>query len=809
MTRDGRVVVDAHQVARRIAPDYERSPPAHPRALDLRLLWPALVMWAVVAGTLGTSIGARAALASVVIVVGVFTAYLGRPRHGRRSGVALLSAGVLLAVGMGLVASVAHESSRRAGPLTGWAQARGVVTVTGRVATEPILLTGFGSDRVLVRVHLDSAVGRGLRARVSAPILVTGDSAWRDLGWRDQITAVVRLRVAEPGEGVVAQASALGPPTRQADRGALLAVADHVRGALRDAVTGLPEDSRGLVPALVLGDTSATPESLTEDMRATGLTHLSAVSGANCSLILAALAGLLRGIGCPRRWRPWLLLAGLAFFVIVARPEPSVIRAATMGAIGLIGLSRSTRAAGPPALAGAIIVLLVIDPWLSRSYGFVLSALATLGLLIFVRPWGERLRRVLPTRAGWLATPLVIPVAAQATCGPVIVLLQGTVSIVSLPANLLTAPLVAPVTIGGAGLALLGSVWPWLAAHLAWLPGGPAWLIAAVAHRLAGQPWGNAPWPDGPRGAWLLAITTAFGMAVGPRLWWELRRRPTQFGLVGLLVVALTWPIGFASWPPPGWQLVACDVGQGDALVLRTGPSSGVVVDAGPEPGLVDHCLRRLGVTRIDAVILTHFHADHVDGLPGVLSGRRVARILVTGVRDPPQQVAQILAQAQGAQVPVAELAAGQRLTFGALRADVWWPARTIHEGSIPNNGSVVLDVTIGDLDALLTGDIEREAAHALLLMFRQQPAMLERVGRYDVFKSPHHGSSNLDPQLMDAISARAAVISVGADNDYGHPSAAHLAALARIGATVLRTDQRGDIALWMSDGAVMVRSRR
>ena len=182
MTRDGRVLLSA----RRIAPDYERSPPAHPRALDLRLLWPALVMWAVVAATLGTSIGARAALASVVIVVGVFTAYLGRPRHGRRSGVALLSAGVLLAVGMGLVASVAHESSRRAGPLTGWAQARGVVTVTGRVATEPILLTGFGSDRVLVRVHLDSAVGRGLRTRVSAPIFVTGDAAWRDLGCRQR-----------------------------------------------------------------------------------------------------------------------------------------------------------------------------------------------------------------------------------------------------------------------------------------------------------------------------------------------------------------------------------------------------------------------------------------------------------------------------------------------------------------------------------------------------------------------------------------------------------------------------------------------
>ncbi len=808
VTRDGRVVIDGGRVARRIAPDARRTAPSTAGVVDARLLVPALVMWAGVALTLGVPVRGRAVAALVSVLAGTALAWTGRPRHGRWSRKALVGAGALLALGLGLSASVAHESVREAGPLGEWAAQGAVVRVSGLVLGEPVPLGGNASGRLILRIRVTDAVGRGVRTEVSAPVLATVGPEWGGVSWHDEITAVLRLQPADPGDGVIARASALAPPQVRPERGLLLDVADHVRRALRGSVEHLPADPRGLVPALVVGDTSASPAELTDDMRTTGLTHLSAVSGANVSLILAAVGGLLRPLALPRRLRPWVLILTVAFFVVVARPEPSVIRAATMGVIGLIGLSRSTRVAGPPALAGAIVALLTLDPWLSRSYGFVLSALATLGLLLFVRPWSAAITRGLPRRLGWMATPLAIPLAAQAACGPVIVLLQGTVSIVGLPANLLTAPLVAPITIGGAGLAVLGSFWPWAARSLAWIPGAPAWVVGWIAHTLARQTWGNAPWPDGARGAWLLAGLTAVVLVAGPRMLWEARRHRLSVATGMALTVAVTWPTASFTWPPPGWQLVACDVGQGDALVLRSSRDRAVLVDAGPDPRLIDQCLDRLDIRALDAVVLTHFHADHVDGLRGALSGRPVGRLLVSGVRDPPDQVDEVLRLATSRQIPVDQLRTGDRFTFGAVAAYVLWPAREIHLGSVPNNGSIVLDVSIGDLDALLTGDIEREAAHALFLALRQDPAMLARARRYEVVKSPHHGSSNLDPDFMGLLSAPSAIVSVGKDNDYGHPRPQALAALADMGAAVWRTDQRSDIALGMVGGDLVVRTR-
>jgi competence protein ComEC len=254
---------------------------------------------------------------------------------------------------------------------------------------------------------------------------------------------------------------------------------------------------------------------------------------------------------------------------------------------------------------------------------------------------------------------------------------------------------------------------------------------------------------------------------------------------------------------------VACDVGQGDALVLSTGPGRAVLVDAGPEPAAVDRCLRRLRVRALDAVVLTHFHADHVQGLPGALAGREVGEVLASPVRDPPYQWEQVSRWVAARGIPLRDLYAGDRLSWPGATAQVWWPARRIAAGSVANNASVVLAVRTGQVDALLMGDVEREAAHAMLLALRRDPGMASTALRLDVVKTAHHGSSNLDEGFMAAVHAPLALISVGADNDYGHPAPRLLEVLRRSGSTVLRTDQRGDIAVVPAGEGVAVASRR
>ena len=239
--------------------------------------------------------------------------------------------------------------------------------------------------------------------------------------------------------------------------------------------------------------------------------------------------------------------------------------------------------------------------------------------------------------------------------------------------------------------------------------------------------------------------------------------------------------------------------------MLATTPGHAVLVDAGPEPAAINSCLRRLHVVALDSVVLSHFHADHVDGLPGALEGRQVREILVSPVHDPPYQSKEVQRWAQARGIPIRELAAGDHLTWQGVSADVWWPARRIESGSVPNNASVVLAVQSGQLDLLLLGDVEREAAHAVLLETRRNAAMASQVRHFDVVKVAHHGSANLDDGLIATVASPVAVISVGKDNDYGHPSAKALEVLRRDGYTTFRTDQRGDIAVVLEGGRAAV----
>lgn len=629
------------------------------------------------------------------------------------------------------------------------------------------------------------------RFRVSArlaPVMVGGD----------RVAAVVRVRGQRVPEVVA------GPSGVQRFAGRL-------RGGLREATDGLSGDARALLPGLVVGDTSRITPDLDEAFKETDLAHTLAVSGSNLTIILALLIGppglaqrverrgLAPRLGIPLRTTALLGGALTLAFVVVCRPDPSVLRAAACGTVVLLALATGRRRSLIPALATAVLLLVLYDPWLARSYGFLLSVLATGALLTLAPRWSAALRRRrVPPR---LAEALAAAGAAQALCAPVVAVLSARVSLVAVPCNLLVEFAVAPATVlGFAALATAPLVMP-VARALAWCASWPAGWIADVARTGASLPGAGVDWPGSWTGAALLALVTVAVVTAGRRL----LRHPGWCGVCGallLLVVVQPPPLArvITGWPPPGWRFVMCDVGQGDATVLAAGDGTGVVVDAGPDPTLVDRCLRTLGVTRIPLVVLTHFHADHVAGLPGVLRGRSVGAIETTGFEEPVDQVEFVRRQAARHRIPLTRAVAGERRRTGALAWEVVWPppgagvpgvpvASMEPEG--PNDASVALLVRSGGLRFLLLGDLEPPAQRALL----RSPAgaLLDGV---DVLKVAHHGSAYQDPELIRRVAPRLALISVGRDNTYGHPAPGTVAALRAQGAMVLRTDQDGALAV-------------
>ena len=732
----------------------------------------------------GPLVAPSMALAGVLVLVGGI-AFL-RRRLKPEAVVAL----ALVAVG---IASMAIRVAQRdAGVVPTWADQGRTVTVTGVVTTDPEFKerqSFGGSDDTQVRVTVRAeqvASGREVvDARVA--LLVVGDGeGWHAIRWGDSVSFDGSLRPGDQTRPVAAIVFASTPPQSEGSAPSPLRRAEAMRGGLREAVAGTTRSAQSLLPALVVGDTSAMPPLLTSDLRDSGLAHLTAVSGANVAIVVGAVLLLARWVGVRSYWLVALGLVAVVWFVLMARPQPSVLRAAVMGSIALVAVGVAGRPQAVRTLLASVVALLLVDPWLSRSWGFALSVAATAGLVLLARRWSERLPGGWPTS---VRQAVAVAFAAQVATLPLVVALSGQVAVLSVLANLLAAPAVAPATVFGAAAAAVSPVSPQLAHALAWCGQWPAAWIAEVAQRAASAPLATLPWPTGWGGAGLALVGMSLLLLTwqvgGSRAWWT-PRRVLALAVVGtaLLAAALVGP---GRWPPAGWVMVACDVGQGDALVVNLGDEAGLVVDAGPDPALVDRCLDRLGIKRVPLLVLTHFHADHVGGISGVLDGRAVESVIVSPLRDPPEQVEQVAHET--ADIAVADAEAGQTGRWGEASWRVLWPGDLVAgEGSAANNASVVLLVEVADVRLLLSGDIEPEAQKALLHDGLTPPV--------DVLKVPHHGSRYQDTDFLASVGGRVAVLSVGEGNPYGHPSAELVSALEHAGAVVARTDTDGAVAV-------------
>ena len=576
------------------------------------------------------------------------------------------------------------------------------------------------------------AAGRPLQIR--APVLVIGAESFGEVELGDSVRIEGRLASTQDTDLAAVLTSHREPKVIAPAAWWHVGIAS-VRQGIRVAHEPLDEGPRALVPALVDGDDVDMPTDLEEDFRTAGLTHLLAVSGSNLTLVLGFV--MLVSSWCGVRGRGFLLVGvgSVIFFVLLARPEPSVLRAAAMGVVALAGLSAGGRRRGVRALCIAVVALVLLDPWLARSPGFVLSTLATAGILLFAGPWRDAMAVWMP-RA--LAEAVAVPLSAQLMCTPVVAALSGQVSLVAVASNLLAAPAVGPATVLGLVSGLIAVAVEPLGQLGGRLAGVPAWWIVTVADQSAQLEGASTAWGTGPAALALLVLLCLVVISVLPML---LRRRSLCLLLMAISAVLVVRPAGRADWPPPRWLAVMCDVGQGDGLVLRASAHAAVVVDVGPDPRAMDRCLDRLDIAQLPLVVLTHFHADHVDGLAGALDGRAVGEVEVSPLSEPADKAAAVAVTAAEARATVVVGTAGERRTVGSIELDFLGPSKLVPGD--PNNASLVVAAEIDGHRFLLTGDAEPEEQGDLL----RAAVDLDT----DVLKVPHHGSANVDPDFLAA----------------------------------------------------------
>ena len=568
-------------------------------------------------------------------------------------------------------------------------------------------------------------------------------------------------------------------------------VSAKIRDAFRKSAISVGGAGGALIPGLVIGDTSLEEPTFAVNMRRVGLSHLTAVSGANFAIIAAFLLWLSQWVF--KRVRSRLILTSLVLigFIFLVRPSPSVLRASVMSAVILIAKARGIKADSIPSLGLAIAFLILMDPFQAIDPGFALSVAATAGILLLA----PKLETYLGEKFGHekFAELIAIPLSATIMCTPVILAISGLFSLVSIPANILAEPVVAPITVIGFIAAIVSPITPGISHLLLVLIKPLAQLIVWISNFASGLP--VLILPKSYLGAGIALLVIAL---VKLRKWFAL----SLLLVAAILVIALP-----GRWPGANWSVANCNVGQGDGLAINLGNHEALVIDVGPDSKLMDKCLKDLRIERIPLLVLSHFHADHVHGLDGVLSGRKVSSVWVSNF-DQPKSERDTAVLLMG-NIPIHQATTGEVVRFqsakGQVEIQVLWPSKVQSnfdvlpgDGSAINNSSIALVITVGNLRIFSAGDLEPQAQAAMLA--------LTKIAPVDIYKVSHHGSSFQYLPLLSALHPKIALISVGAGNSYGHPAASTVNALQSIGATVLRTDQDGALSV---DGALKIRTKR
>ncbi len=629
---------------------------------------------------------------------------------------------------------------------------------------------------------------------------------------------------------------------------------EAIRRAGDDALTSaLPEPQAGLASGILIGLRDRVDRDLARAFTTAGVSHVVAISGWNIAIVGATIAALLRP--WPRRRRAVATLLAIGGYTVLTGASSSVLRAAVMAAVVLLAreTGRSGRAAA--ALGWAIVGLILAAPTLVTDPGFALSAAATGGLIAWATPLTRRIARWRSgTLPGWLSESLGVSLAAEFATLPIALAWFGRVPIVAPVVNLLVVPIVAPAMAAG-GVAMVGGALTdaGAPAPIAILLGLPAWValsaMVVIVRVAATLPFASATLapPLNLLAAGIAGGAVAFvalqraGRLPSRRRIGDVRRREsagapavpatavpglsttrleapitaprpsrrTVQTLVGTLVVVVVGVGAVALTRPDGRvRITVLDVGQGDAILVDADHGARMLVDGGPDP---DRLLVALDAhvpawdRRIDLLVLTHPHEDHVAGMALLLERYRVSRVVEPGMRGPGPGYRAWVSELSAEGRSAGRLATGDRFTLDDVRLDVLWPdrgtvpAEPTDSGTAINNVSIVLLGTFGRERFLLAGDVEEGI----------DPTLLSRgLPRVDFLKVAHHGSrTSSTDAFLDAVRPRIAAVSAGAGNPYGHPAPATIERLRAHKAEVFRTDLDGTVAVTLDGNSAVAQA--
>ncbi|UVI34553.1 ComEC/Rec2 family competence protein [Brevibacterium spongiae] len=565
---------------------------------------------------------------------------------------------------------------------------------------------------------------------------------------------------------------------------------EHLRTELRAHSLAAGNEGGRLLPGLVVGDTDPQDDRMLADMRVVSLTHISAVSGSNVTIVSLG-AGLLAG-ACRAgpRLRVSIGVATCLGYVFIVGFEPSAIRAAGMAIAAALVFLRGGGISPVAVMCSTASLLLAFVPVLATSVGFVLSVVSTAAIMFVVPVLLRRLSVHFPLLPSVLITALVVPFVAQLACTPVLVAIDPRIGVWSVAANALAAPAVLPATVAGflslvsSGIGSTGMPGAdFFSTLLAWLGSLPAWWIVHVARFCASLPGAALDWPVPPWGT-VLALGLLVIAVVGVGL--LVRRRLWGLPVLVLCVILTAAVIVSVRTKPPAadWLVLVCDVGQGSGAVINLGDGRGLVVDTGKEPGPIDTCLDESGIDEFD-LLISHFDADHFAGFAGTTWGRQIDRLFVSGNVADSAEARQVITET-GAEVVPAQR--GQTLRVGSAAVQVLWPPlRETPAGEdeeLRNEDSLVVRIDQQGLSTLLPGDVGAE----------EQYVLAQSIRPVDVLIAPHHGSSDLAAEFFAAADPQLGVLSVG-ENSYGHPTRKSVRAFGPV--PVLRTDRCGSVALY------------
>ena len=698
------------------------------------LLPPEAARWTLLAAA-ATAVGVALAWQPLSLVAVALVLAVGAARRARLVAITAVFF-VVLGIVSGTLAGARLEATRRA-------------EVPDRTAA---LVFSLVEDASSNRYGIAIGVPRSIDGdRWNGPRLaVVGLDASIDVGAVVDATGSLRPGVRRVRDEIVAGTFTVTSVSQTAPTTNPIVVAGNaIRARVQFTFNG-DRRSDGLSSGLLIGDTRFLGAHDIENLRRAGLAHFVAVSGSNVAVFMIGWWFVTAPLSIRPRFRAVLGLVGLGIFVVVTRWEPSVVRASVMMAVPLAGAMVSIPVDPWMALGVAVTVLLTVSADLLWSVGFQLSVAATVGVLVGVRIAKGRKPR-------WLWTSILVTVFAQLAVAPIILRVFGSVPLWAPVANLIVAPIVTAATVAGGASLVVGPVEP-----LAALLSSGVLLIAQWASQ--GPQLGTAG----------VVLAVGVGGMVA-------HRSTRILGIVVAVIVAVGGSGAASSWPVVP-SVTALDVGQGDAILLQDPSGATMLVDGGPDPGVIDRALRDNGVSRIDIIVVTHSDVDHIGGLAEVVRAFDVGAVWVSSYMGRSDLFDAVTDVASRRQVPIVEVEAGMGTSVGGIRVEVVSPARRF---ASDNDGSIAIVATAAR-SVLIPGDIEAIAQ-------RELPEL-----RPDIMIVPHHGSSSTDDRWLSQVVGDVAIVSYG-DNTYGHPNPIIMATLEGSGAEIRETFVEGDVTVSLS----------